>query len=176
MLGLILGTVVAIGIFKVFRRRHGWGRCGGYGRGGPYGMGGFDGPGWEGEGWGGGFGPRFFLRSLFHRLETTPGQEKAIVQAIDELRENRRVIREEMRHTREDVGRVVAGGLVDDGALEETFHRHDRLAAQLRVAFVEALRKITETLDEGQRKKLARFVEGGGMPRWGGTPYRGIWA
>jgi Spy/CpxP family protein refolding chaperone len=184
MLGIILGTVLAIGIIKVFRRHHGWGRCGGghYGRG-PYMLGGFDGPGWDSDGWhgghgghGGGFGPRVFLRSLFQRLETTPGQEKAIVGALDELRENRRVIREEMRHTREDVARVVGGGLVDDGALEETFARHDRLAAQLRVAFVEALRKVSETLDEGQRKKVSRFLEGGGLPRWG-NPYRGgMWA
>jgi hypothetical protein len=187
MLGIILGTVVAIGIFKAFRRHRGWGRCGGgyYGRG-PFMLGGFDGPGsdpggfdmadsWHaGHGWHGGWGPRMFLRSLFQRLETTPGQEKAIVAALDELRENRRVIREEMRHTREDIGRVIGGGLVDDGVLEETFARHDRLAAQLRVAFVEALRKVTETLDEGQRKKVARFVEGGGFPRWG-NPYRGAW-
>jgi Spy/CpxP family protein refolding chaperone len=139
-------------------------------------MGGFDGPGWGHEGGWRGVGPRWFLRSLFERLETTPGQEKAIVAALDELRENRRVIREEMHQTREDVARVVAGGLVDDGALEETFHRHDRLAAQLRVAFVEALRKVTEPLDEGQRKKVARFLEEG-MGRWGGGgghPFRGM--
>jgi hypothetical protein len=178
MLGLIIGTVVAIGIVKAFRRHHGWGRCGGgYGYGcgrGGYGMGyhdDFDG----GPGWRLGGGPRaWFLRSLFQRLETTPGQEKAIVAALDELRENRKVVREEARQTREDLARVIGGGLVEDGSLEETFHRHDRLAAQLRVSFIEALKKINEVLDEGQRKKIARFIEGGGMPRWGG-PYRSTW-
>ena len=170
MLGVIIGTVVAIGIFKAFRRHHGWGRHGGC-----CGRAGFaEGP-FEGHehGWHGGGARRWFLRSLFERLETTPGQEKAILAALDELRENRRVIRDEARQTREDIARVVSGGLVDDGSLEETFHRHDRLAAQLRVSFVEALKKVTETLDEGQRKKVARFLEGG-MPRWG-NPYRGMW-
>jgi hypothetical protein len=174
MLGLIIGTVVAIGIIKAFRRHRGWGHYGHYGRGCHAGyMGGdFDGPGWDSD-WRGGSGRGWFLRSLFQRLETTPGQEKAIVAALEELRENRKVVREELRQTREDLGRVVGGGLIDDGSLEETFHRHDRLAAQLRVSFVEALKKVTETLDEGQRKKVARFLEGG-MPRWG-NPYRGVW-
>jgi hypothetical protein len=167
MVGFIIGAVVAIGIVKALRRHHGWG--GACGRG--YGMGYHGG---YGPGWGGG-GPRsWFLRSLFERLETSPGQEKAILAALEELRENRRALRDEARQTRDDIARVVAGGLVEDGSLEETFHRHDRLAAQLRVSFVEALKKVTEVLDEGQRKKIARFLESGGMPRWGG-PYRGMW-
>ncbi len=179
MLGLIIGTVVAIGIVKAFRHHRGWGRCGGhYGRGShPWhahdGGGGYEGYDDRPHGWQGGGGPRWFLRALFERLETTPGQEKAILAALDELRTNRRVVRDEARQTRDDIARVVSGGLVDDGALEETFHRHDRLAAQLRVSFIEALRKVTETLDEGQRKKVARFLEGG-FSRWG-YPYRGIW-
>ncbi len=172
MIGLIIGTVVAVGIVKALRRHHGWG-CG-YGAG-PCGRGSLDMGcrGGFGHGWHGGGGPRWFLRALFERLETTPGQEKAIVAAIEELRENRRAVRDEARQTREDIAHVVSGGLVDDGSLEETFHRHDRLAAQLRVSFVEALKKITEALDEGQRKKVARFLEGG-IPRWG-SPYRGMW-
>lgn len=174
MLGFIIGTVCLVGLIKVLRRGRGWhGRGWGYG---PYGHG-YDG----GHGYGpmGGGPRRWFLRSIFHRLETTPGQEKAIVAAIDELRENRRVIREELQQTRGDVARVVAGGLVEDSSLEETFARQDRLLAQLRVSFVEAMKKITEVLDERQRKQIAQMVEGGAFKRWGGGPYRGgssVWA
>jgi Spy/CpxP family protein refolding chaperone len=152
MLGFIIGTVCLVGLVKVLRRGRGWhGRWGhgGWGHGGPVG------PGTRGRG-------RWFLRSVFERLETTPGQEKAIVAAIDELRDNRAIVREEAQHTREDLARVVASGLVDDAALEETFARHDRALAQLRVAFVESLKKVSEALDEGQRKQVAEFLRRSG--------------
>jgi Spy/CpxP family protein refolding chaperone len=150
MLGFIIGTVCLIGLVKVLRRGRGWhGRWG-------YGSRGY-GPSTYGSGRRG-----WFLRSIFERLETTPGQEKAIVAAMDELRGNREVVREEAKQTREDLARVVAGGLVDDAALEETFARHDRLLAQLRVSFVEALKRATEALDERQRKQLSDFMQRSG--------------
>jgi Spy/CpxP family protein refolding chaperone len=139
MLGLIFGTVCLIGLVKVLRGGHGW--------------------------YGGRrtrrFGGRWLLRSVFERLDTTPGQEKVIVSALDELRDGRRSLREELKQTRADLARVVQGGLVDDSSLEETFARHDRLLASLRVSFVEAIKKITEALDERQRKQVADMLEGG---------------
>jgi Spy/CpxP family protein refolding chaperone len=176
MFGFIIGTVCLIGLIKVLRHGRGWH---GYGHGCGYGA--YGGGYGHGHDYGhmGGGGSRWFLRGLFHRLETTPGQEKAIVAAIDELRENRRVIREELEQTRGDVARVVAGGLVEDSSLEDTFARQDRLLAQLRVSFVEAMKKITEVLDERQRKQIADMLAGGFFRRWGGGgPYRGgsVWA
>ena len=145
MLGFIVGTVCLIGLVRVLRHSRRW--HGHRGQGG-YGFRGYSG------------GPqRWFLRSIFERLETTPGQEKAIVGALDELRDNRHLVRDEAEQTRADLARVISGGLVDDGSLEETFARHDRLLAQLRVSFVEALRKATEALDEHQRKQLADRLE-----------------
>jgi Spy/CpxP family protein refolding chaperone len=169
MLGFIIGTVCLIGLIKVLRRGRGWhGRWGYGGYGGGYGgyggCGGHDHHGFAGPMGRGGFGGgprRWFLRSIFERLETTPGQEKAILAALDELRENRRVVRDEAQQTRGDLARAVASGLVDDSTLEETFARHDRLLAQLRVSFVEALKKVTEVLDERQRKQVADMLEGG---------------
>ncbi len=164
MLGFIIGTVSLIALIKVLRRGRHWH---GYGNG-------------RGYGHGPGVGPRrWFLRSLFERLETTPGQEKAIVAAMDELRENRKVVRGELEQSRGDLARAVAGGLIEDGTLEETFARQDRLLAQLRVSFVEALKKVTEALDERQRKQVAGVLEGGGSGWRGGFrgPYRGgMWA
>ncbi|HEY8038263.1 MAG TPA: periplasmic heavy metal sensor [Polyangiaceae bacterium] len=170
MLGFIIGTVCLIGLVRVLRRGRGWhGRFGYGGHGYGHGYGPTRGSG----------GPRWFLRSAFERLETTPGQEKAIMAALDELRENRRVVRDEAVQTRADFARAVSSGLVDDSTLEETFARHDRLLAQLRVSFVEAVKKITEALDERQRKQVADLLEGGlfNGGRWGGGPYRGgMWA
>jgi Spy/CpxP family protein refolding chaperone len=158
MLGFIIGTVCLIGLVKVLRRGRGWhGRWGYGGYGSHYGR--------------QGGGPRrWWLRSIFERLETTPGQEKAIAGAIDELRENRKIVRDEAEQTRADLARVVSSGLVDDAALEETFARHDRLLAQLRVGFVESLKKVTEALDERQRKQVADLLER--SARFGGR----IWA
>lgn len=152
MLGFIIGTVCLIGLVKVLRRGRGW-----HGR---WGHGGY---GYDSYGNGSRGGRRrWLLRRIFERLDTTPGQEKAIVGALDELRENRRVLREEAQQTREDLARVVASGLVDDAALEETFARHDRLLAQLRVSFVEALKKASEALDERQRKQVADLLQRAG--------------
>jgi hypothetical protein len=159
MLGFIMGTVCLIGLVKVLRYGRGYhGGCGhgyyGYRRG-------FQG----GRG-----GSRWLMRWLFERLETSPGQEKAIVEALDQLRDNRNAVREEMQQTRADMARAVAGGLIDDHTLDETFARHDRLLAQLRVSFVEALRRVTEALDERQRKQAADLIERGA---WRGAAWRG---
>ncbi len=183
MLGFILGAACVFGFVRMMRRRawfgrHGYGGCGGPGFGPGFGPGqAFYGPGAMGP-FGGARGRRGFrmaaLRGLFERLETTPGQERAIVAALDELQENRRTLREELGQTRADVARAIAGGLIEDSTLEETYARQDRLLARLRVSFNEALKKVAEALDESQRKELASMLEGrsfrGG---WGGGT---IWA
>jgi Spy/CpxP family protein refolding chaperone len=98
------------------------------------------------------------MRWLFERLETTPGQERAIVEAVARARQEQATLREELRLTRADLARVVEGGLVDEAVLEETFARHDRLLARLRVAWVEMLKTVCETLDPRQRKEVASML------------------
>ncbi|HXX70431.1 MAG TPA: hypothetical protein VEK07_24835 [Polyangiaceae bacterium] len=144
MLGFVIGGIAAIGFIKLMHRRHAGGCARFYG--GDFGA------------VRRGFGPRFLLRSLFERLETTPAQERAIVAALERLRENRTLIRDELRQTRDDVARVIEGALADDTMLDEAFARHDRLLAQLRVLWVETLKAISETLDERQRKELASIL------------------
>src|ERR1019366_7946016 len=151
MLGFILGAACVIGVGRMLRRRA-WRNHFGYG--------GYDGGCQGGSGWRGGHGMRFggppgrvragrwALRSFFERLETTPGQERVILSALDELRENRKVVRDELKLTKGDLAHAIEGGLIDDASLEDSFARHDRLLAQLRVGFIEALKKMTEALDE----------------------------
>jgi Spy/CpxP family protein refolding chaperone len=156
MIGVIVGTLGAIGLFSMARRRF-RGGCGYHGHYGHY----------RHHGRTGRFGSRggWPLRWLFERLETTPGQEKAIVQALEELRENRAALHEEIEQSRGDLARAVRAGLIDDATLEESFARHDRLLARLRVSFVEATKKAAEALDENQRKVLADLLEGGSWRR-----------
>lgn len=166
MLGFIIGGIAAIGLIKLMRRHHA-----GFGCAGPYG-GGYRGV--HGPGFGAvrrGFGPKWMLRTLFERLQTTPGQERAILAALERLRENRSLLRDEIRQSRDDVASAVEGGLIDDAMLEETFHRHDRFLAQVRVSWVETLKTISETLDERQRKELGSLIRGRrffGRGWWGG--------
>ena len=122
-----------------------------------------------------GGGARWALRSVFERLETSPSQERVILAALDEVRENRKVLRDELRQTRSDLARAIEGGLIEDATLEEAYARHDRLLAQLRVGFTEALKKVVEVLDEAQRKELASWLEGGFFRRGWGGPGR-VWA
>lgn len=122
---------------------------------------------------------RWFLRGLFERLETTPGQEKAILAALDRLRDERRQVFDEVRESRSAVARVIESGLVDDAALEETFARHDRLLARVRVSLVEAMKTVAEALDERQRKELASLIAGGRLGSPFGSRFGGggtLWA
>jgi uncharacterized membrane protein len=159
MIGFILGAVCVVGIAKMLRRRAWYGHFGhgGYAHGCGSPMG-FRTPGRRGPG---GPGGRLALRAVFERLETTPGQERVILAALDELRENRKALRDEAKQTRADLAHAIEGGLIEDSTLEDAFARHDRTLAQLRVGFNEALKKVVETLDADQRKELAGWIEGG---------------
>jgi hypothetical protein len=162
MLGFLLGTVCLIGLIKVAR-----GSCYGYagGWGGRCGGGGHwdDGPrGWHGGGYRSrGFGPRFFLRSIFERLDTTPGQEKVILQSADELRDAFRGAKEKLRETRDDFARIFRGEVVDEASLSEIFLKHDTVISETRRAAVEAVRKAHDALTESQRSQVADFIERG---------------
>jgi hypothetical protein len=167
MLGFLIGTVCLVGLIKTLRwgRHHGggggcgygrhgggcgYGRHGGWGRrgweGGGYDRHGEHGGGWEdGGGWG---GPGVFLRALFQRLDTTPGQEKVIVAAYDELREAGQKARGEIRASRADLARAMRSPAVDEVLFGEMFARHDTALEALRKAAVGATAKVHEALDE----------------------------
>ena len=192
MLGFLIGTVCLIGLVKVVRggRRH-WGYrggpwfahhamggCGHHGHHG--GFGGYD----DYEGGfgrrGGGWGRSFFLRAIFERLDTTPGQEKAIRAALDELRTTARSMRDEVKGTRQEIADVMRGDRVDDDTLGAINAKATAAAETMRSATASALAKIHEALDERQRSTLADFIEAGprGFGRFGGFgrgggPYRG---
>jgi hypothetical protein len=183
MLGIILGVACVVGVAKMLRRRAWYARFGygGYPRGYSHGCaptieyGGPGGPGGMRRRGPRSAGGRWALRSLFERLETTPGQERVILAAFDELRENRKAVRDEVRQTRVDLAHAVEGGLIEDATLEESYARHDRMLAQLRVGFTEVLKKVVEALDEPQRKELASLLEGGFFRGGWGGPGR-VWA
>ena len=205
MIGFIIGTVCLVALIATIRRGryghcgggggwgqrwggHGWGQqrgCGGGGGGGwggpPWARGGGDhhegGPGFGGGGRGGWGGPqRFFLRMLFERLETTPGQERVIMTAADEMREAIAGAKGSIKESRVDVAKAVRSEGFDAEHLGAVFHKHDEAVDNVRKAAVSSLAKVHEALDDKQRKVLADLIESG--PRffgggWGRGPYRG---
>ncbi|APR86976.1 RNA-binding region RNP-1 (RNA recognition motif) [Minicystis rosea] len=132
------------------------------------GWGGYREHGGFGGGWG---GPSVLLHGLFRRLATTPGQEKVIREAIDEVRAAAREARGEARASRADLAKAMRSPAIDEVLFGEMFARHDVAMESLRKATIGALAKVHDALDEKQRAELASLIESGpGFFRgpWGG--------
>ena len=171
----ILG-VVALVKGLVFRRRFGHlafagGPCGGGG----FGYGGGGGFRRWGGGHRGGIGGSFWLRMLYTRLDTTPGQEREIRAALEDLRERARDAKSGMLETRESLGKSVAGEEFDRAAFEAVSARIDATTEKMKDAAASALARIHGVLDPKQRVRLADLVSKGASGRrgGGGGPYRG---
>lgn len=180
MLGFIVGMASLAGLIAVVRagRRCGGGGCGhGYGGHGGHGHG--CGGGWRGHGkhgWGhehqgGGTG---WLRFLFQRLDTTPGQEKEIKAAVEDLFGKLSSLREEGRATRDDIANMLRNDSFDETTLGALFSRHDDKLRDAQKAMADALGRIHTALDAEQRKRLAEMISSGGFRGFGG-PYRAGW-
>jgi len=130
MFGFIFGTLCLIGLVRIATRRR-YGRYG-YGH---YGYGHFHGGGpCGGSGRFGGFGPRAALNSVLARLDTAPGQEKVITQAVADFVENARQSGRDVRDTRRTIADVLRSEHVDEARLHEVFARHDAALDRVRHA------------------------------------------
>jgi uncharacterized membrane protein len=136
MLGFLIGTACLFGLIRTVRG-HGYGR-------------------WR-RGY---YGPRGALRLLFERLDTSPGQEKVILAAVEELWKSKSEIRGEIEQSRKDIARAMRGSAFDDAALNDAFARHDALHARLRESVRHALSTVHEALDDRQRKLAGDLIEG----------------
>jgi hypothetical protein len=142
MFGFIFGTACLIGLYAVARRgRHHYGHAGCHGR--------------------RGYGARFLFRRVLDRLDTTPGQEKVIRSAVNELEEEAWGLRREARATRAEIADALRGAELDQGALDRVFAKHDELIEKLRASFVRTADRVHGTLDERQRKQLAQMIDAG---------------
>jgi uncharacterized membrane protein len=191
MFGFIIGTLCLIALVRtLFWRRHrysmlayggphafgggpffhghgyGYGH-GGYGYGHGYGRG--RGQRWGGYGGGPGFGAG---RALFAHLDTTPGQEKAIAQAVGTLREHLEGSRDELRGARKDLAAALGGDVLDTAALEAALGRGQAVTQTFARELSRALADVHGVLDGEQRKQLAELIADGapwhgfGPRRW----------
>lgn len=113
---------------------------------------------------------RVFLRRMFERLDTTPGQEKVIGRAVERVAEAGRTLRGELRGSLGDLAGAVRADAFDESALAATFAEHDAALSRFRRVAVEALSEVHDALDERQRAQVADFIES--RLRRRGGPYR----
>ncbi|MEO7112994.1 MAG: periplasmic heavy metal sensor [Polyangiaceae bacterium] len=184
MFGFLFGTLCLIGLIKVARHGRGYGGCGGYGYGRGHGGGcghrghrgwhGYDqdhfgGDDDHGGGFGGGWGERarrygggrFFLRAMFQRLDTTPGQEKVIAQAFEDLREKGRAAKDGMKAARVEVAKAMRSTSFDEVSVGTATAQVEAVMDSMRKAGIDAFAKVHEALDERQRGMFADFIENG---------------
>ncbi len=164
-IAIAAGVVGALILVKklVLRRRFGGG-CGGRAR---FGR-------WGHHHRGGGIGGSWWLRAIFSRLDTTPGQEKEIRSALEDFKKTAKESKESLGASREAVARAVRHETFDEIAIGEATVKADAAAGHVKQAFEAALRRIHAVLDPKQRERLAELLEKGpGAFRggWGG-PYR----
>lgn len=155
MLGFLIGTACLIGLFKVVgsgHRHHACGRHHHHHR-------------------RGGFGERAMLRWLFEKLDTTHGQEKVILEAVEELKPELHQAKSEWRSTFGDLARAMREPEFDHGAVAGTWLRQDKALEQLRLSLTTGLTRIHDVLDERQRRILAEIIESG--PRFRSRSHEG---
>ena len=109
----------------------------------------------------------FWLRALFARLDTTPGQEKAIRAAFDELRAKSRAVKDDAKGMRGDLASALRGDSLDAETLGTVALARTGAVDALRDAGIGAVLKVHEVLDPRQRAILADLLESG--PRFGGS-------
>lgn len=168
MLGFVFGTVCLLVLVAKLRRRAHYGYAYGMGRGacdaGAY----YGYPPWAGRMRGMGHGRharmRLWLRGLFERLETTPGQEKAIMKSIHGLEERLVDGRGELREVRKQVAQALGGDELDETILSAALVRVEDLIAKTKLDLVQMLTDIHASLDGRQRKELAEIVAEGMGP------------
>lgn len=129
--------------------------------------------------WGGGdggLGRSFWLRALFSRLDTTPGQEKEIRSAIEDFRNTARAAKEELGGSREALAKAMTSETFDEIAVGEASVKLDGTTAKVKDAFEGALRRIHAVLDAKQRERLAEIIAKGPRAAFagGGGPYRSV--
>src|SRR5688572_23606255 len=88
--------------------------------------------------WYGGYRQRrgYMLGAVLDRLETTPGQEKVIRDAVEEFTTSASGARREFRASREDLAKAIRNEALDSRSLEDAFRRHDGSIGDLRNSFV----------------------------------------
>ncbi|MEO8875226.1 MAG: periplasmic heavy metal sensor [Polyangiaceae bacterium] len=113
------------------------------------------------------------MRAMFQRLDTTPGQEKVIAQAFEELREKGRTAKTELKAARIEVAKAMRSPSFDEVTVGTATAQLEAVVDSMRKAGIDAFAKVHEALDERQRGMLADLIENGPSFRDFGGGWRG---
>lgn len=105
------------------------------------------------------------LSGLFRKLDTTPGQEKALRELVEGLGGSLGDARSELMASRRDLAAAFSSEAIDQAALDRAFQRNTDLLTKLSGELKTALASAHQTLDSEQRKYLAELISRG--------PFRG---
>jgi len=160
MFGFVIGTLALVALARVAVGAHyyrqGWRHGGHWGRHGRHGCHG----GGEGRGGPGGW-RRYALYSLFERLDATPGQEKVIAGALDELRGKLKAMRGQWGESRHQAATAFRAETLTEEQAASVFSPFATHFDEMRAAAAAAMQKIHDALDDRQRQILANLVESG---------------
>jgi hypothetical protein len=174
MFGFIIGTLCLIALIGTLRRRRYAHFMFAHGH--PFGWAGMHGdygyaayappPRWGGRGYGHyGYGHHgrghHFGRALLEHLDTTPGQEKAIQQAVNAVREHLSGTRDELKAVRKDLAAALGGDVLDPAALDTALGRGEAVVQSVARELATALASVHAALDGEQRKRLAELIAEG---------------
>jgi len=112
-----------------------------------------------------------FLFGLFRKLDASPGQEKALIDLAERLREHMDQALPELRAARKEVAAAVGSELFDAGTLDAVFQQSAQLAEKLGHELREALHRVHELLDPEQRRLLAEWIADGSFGARFHRPY-----
>jgi Spy/CpxP family protein refolding chaperone len=170
-MGFVFGAVVAAAVtYAIVKRRH-YRRFWGHGY--PHHYFGHH-EGFEDYGWQRGRGRRRrgrFMFGLLRRLDVSPGQEKALIDMVERLRERMVEALPELQSARKNVAAALGSEVLDRSAIDAAFARSAELAEKLSRELREAITSAHELLDPEQRRLLAEWVADGSFGARFRRPY-----
>ena len=112
--------------------------------------------------WRRGGGPRrWMLRRLFERLDTTPGQEKVVMAAVDDVQRKGWAARASLFNARGEVAKAMRSETFDSTTINEVLEKQQANVNELKQSVREGLQQIHEAMTLKQRGQLADLVEFG---------------
>lgn len=135
MFGFVVGALCLVGLVKLSRlRRYGaWHRGGG--------------------------ARRWVTRRLFEELDTTPGQEKVLQQAMSDLEAKAWAVRDAFDKSRRDVAQAMRSEAFDADAFGSAQSNQRAALEALEAQVKDSLRAVHEALGPEQRQRLAQLIE-----------------
>jgi uncharacterized membrane protein len=113
-------------------------------------------------------------RWLFHRLDTSPAQERVVRNAMLNVKQRFNEVTKDQAETRRQLADMLRRGSLDNEEVRRWFADREHELSQVREAAVDAFGEVYDALDDQQREQLAKWIEKGcwSHRRPGHGPYR----